>query len=131
MDKYEARAIFAICYNNERNSYMQMILKNLFGFYSNGGNRVDNCSNSQKIGRMLRKRYIIALSIIAFLVVFSQVIIQYSITKQQDDSRVVNISGRQRMLSQRINKDAFGLYVSVDEKEQKLYLDELTQSLDL
>jgi len=96
-----------------------------------GGNWVNNYSNSEKIGRMLRRRYIIALSIIAFLVIFSQVIIQYRINKQQDDSRVVNISGRQRMLSQRINKDAFGLYVSTDEKEQKRYLDELTQSLDL
>lgn len=92
---------------------------------------VNNDTNSKKVGKMLKRRYIAALSIIAFLVVFSQIIIQYSITRQQDDSRVVNISGRQRMLSQRINKDAFGLYISADKNEQKRYLDELTQSLEL
>jgi len=96
-----------------------------------GGHGMSNDTNSKKVGNMLKKRYIAALSIIAFLVVFSQIIIQYSITRQQDDSRVVNISGRQRMLSQRINKDAFGLYISADVNEQKRYLDELTQSLEL
>jgi len=88
-------------------------------------------SNSRKIGRMLRKRYIIALSIIALLVICSQIIIQYTIMKQQDDSRIVNISGRQRMLSQRINKDVFGLYMSSDAAEQKRYLEELSNSLEL
>ena len=92
---------------------------------------MDKESNSKKMGRMLKKRYIIALSIIAFLVIFSQVIIQYTIAKQQDDSRVVNISGRQRMLSQRINKDVFGLYISSDTTDQKRYLEELSYSLDL
>ena len=88
-------------------------------------------SSSKKMGRMLQKRYIVALSIIAFLVIFSQIIIQYTIAKQQDDSRVVNLSGRQRMLSQRINKDVFGLYISSDAIDQKRYLDELSNSLDL
>lgn len=88
-------------------------------------------SRSKKMGRMLQKRYIIALSIIAFLVIFSQIIIQYTIAKQQDDSRVVNISGRQRMLSQRINKAAFGLYISSAAKDQERYLEELGYSLDL
>ncbi|MGE5626638.1 MAG: diguanylate cyclase [Solirubrobacterales bacterium] len=92
---------------------------------------MNNDTNSKKVGRMLQRRYIAALNIIAFLVIFSQIIIQYSITRQQDDSRVVNISGRQRMLSQRINKDAFGLYISADANDQKRYLDELTQSLEL
>lgn len=88
-------------------------------------------SNSQKIGKMLQKRYILALSLIAFLVIFSQGMIQYTIMNQQDDSRIVNIAGRQRMLSQRINKAAFGLYISTEATSQKRYLDELTASLAL
>lgn len=80
---------------------------------------------------MLRKRYSIAICIIAFLVVISQAIIQYSIVKQEYDSRIVNISGRQRMLSQRISKDAFTLYESANTAEQKRYLDELESSLAL
>jgi diguanylate cyclase (GGDEF)-like protein/PAS domain S-box-containing protein len=88
-------------------------------------------SNSVKIGKMLQKRYIIALSIIALLVVSSQVMIQYTIAAQEDDSRVVNISGRQRMLSQRINKSAFGLYISTDIQDQNRYSKELGNSLEL
>lgn len=88
-------------------------------------------SRSRQIGGMLKKRYLIALSIIAFLLVFSQIMIQYTIAKQENDSHVVNISGRQRMLSQRINKAAFGLYISSDENDRKRYLKELNDSLEL
>ena len=67
---------------------------------------------SRQIGRMLRKRYVLALSLFGGLVLFSQGMIQLSIFFQQDDSRIVNIAGRQRMLSQRINKAVFGLHAS-------------------
>lgn len=92
---------------------------------------MNNRTNSSKVGKMLKKRYILALSIIACLVLVSQVIIQVAIISQQDDSRVVNLAGRQRMLSQRINKAAFGLYISNDVVNQKRYLEELAFSLDL
>lgn len=55
----------------------------------------------------LRKRYVFALGLIALLVVASQAIMQYLISDEAHDSRVVNIAGRQRMLSQRITKTAF------------------------
>lgn len=90
-----------------------------------------NKKNSREIGQMLKKRYVLALSIIAFLVILSQGIVQMTIISQQDDSRIVNIAGRQRMLSQRINKTAFGLYVSTEAKDQDRYLKELTASLEL
>lgn len=54
----------------------------------------------------LRRRYLLALSLIALLVICSQGLIQYALIDQEDDSRVVNIAGRQRMLSQRISKCA-------------------------
>ena len=54
--------------------------------------------------RILRHRYILALSIIAFLIILSQIFIQLTMAKNNDDGRVINISGRQRMLSQRIAK---------------------------
>lgn len=88
-------------------------------------------ANSRKIGRMLRNRYILALTLVAFLVVLSQGIIQLAILSQQDDSRVVNIAGRQRMLSQRINKTVFGLYLNGSAENQERYLKELQLSLDL
>ncbi len=54
--------------------------------------------------RILRHRYILALSIIVLLVILNQTFIQVTLTKNDDDSRVINISGRQRMLSQKITK---------------------------
>lgn len=57
----------------------------------------------------LRRRYIIALSLIALLTLVSQGVVQLLIADQEYDSRVVNIAGRQRMLSQKIAKSA--LYV--------------------
>lgn len=81
--------------------------------------------DSLQVARMLKKRYTLALSIIAFLVIFSQILIQFAINAQRDDSRVINIAGRQRMLSQRINKAAFGLYITQSSSETKRYIDEL------
>lgn len=48
--------------------------------------------------------YLIALGGIALSIIISQFLIQSFISKQQDDSRVVNVAGRQRMLSQQISK---------------------------
>jgi len=88
-------------------------------------------NNARQLGNMLRRRYITALSIIALLLVISQVLIQMTVFSQEDDSRVVNIAGRQRMLSQRINKAVFGLYISETQEVKKRYFDELNTSLIL
>ncbi|REE05603.1 sensor histidine kinase [Marinoscillum furvescens] len=50
--------------------------------------------------------YLIALGCIALSIVVSQILIQTSISRQQDDSHIINIAGRQRMLSQKISKVA-------------------------
>ena len=52
----------------------------------------------------LRQRYLVALSLIALLTIVSQGILQFLIADQKFDSRIVNIAGRQRMLSQKITK---------------------------
>lgn len=48
--------------------------------------------------------YILALSVIASVAIIGQVLIQDHLKGQRDDSRVVNVAGKQRMLSQRISK---------------------------
>lgn len=53
--------------------------------------------------------YLIALGCIALSIIISQFLIQSFISRQQDDSRIVNVAGRQRMLSQRISKIALQL----------------------
>ncbi|HUX36933.1 MAG TPA: diguanylate cyclase [Rectinemataceae bacterium] len=52
----------------------------------------------------IRRRAIFALSLIALLVGASLAAIQLALAQGKDDSRVVNVSGRQRMLSQKIAK---------------------------
>lgn len=64
----------------------------------------------------LRRRYVVALSLIAFLTIASQFLMQLQISDQSYDSRVVNIAGRQRMLSQKITKLAY--YVATAESPE-------------
>ncbi|MEO9474771.1 MAG: type IV pili methyl-accepting chemotaxis transducer N-terminal domain-containing protein [Cyclobacteriaceae bacterium] len=54
--------------------------------------------------KKLEYLYLIALGCIALSIVISQLLIQTSISRQQDDARVINVAGRQRMLSQKISK---------------------------
>lgn len=50
--------------------------------------------------------YILALSIIAILSLFSHYLVQNIVAEQEATARVVNLAGRQRMLSQRITRFA-------------------------
>ncbi len=52
----------------------------------------------------LGKYYLVALCAIALSIILSQILIQKFISEQENDSRVINLSGRQRMLSQKISK---------------------------
>ena len=86
----------------------------------------------KKVIKLIRNRYILAISIIALMLILSQIIVQYNISSEEDKTSVINIAGRQRMLSQRINKTVLELYSSEDYKDKVNYLNEkLTQSIDL
>lgn len=65
-------------------------------------------------------QYLLFLGGLTLIIVISQVLIQKSISESKTDSRIVNVSGRQRMLSQKISKSAMRLQASNNEKE---YLD--------
>ncbi|GEO83048.1 diguanylate cyclase [Pararhodospirillum oryzae] len=54
-------------------------------------------------------QYILALALLAALAITSHIAIAKLVTQQADTARVVNIAGRQRMLSQRIAMLAFDL----------------------
>lgn len=69
--------------------------------------------------KYINRRYATALLITASLLLVSQIIIQLTIINMKSDARVVNISGRQRMLSQKITKCSFGLLLS-DTAEQSV-----------
>lgn len=52
----------------------------------------------------LKRRYAIFIASIVLTLVVSQVIIQYDLRQQNQDAELINLAGRQRMLSQRISK---------------------------
>jgi len=52
----------------------------------------------------LSKIYLLALGIIAFLVLVSQIFIQRALSGNEYDAQIINIAGKQRMLSQKISK---------------------------
>lgn len=58
----------------------------------------------QQVARRLTRFYVIALTIIAVLTVSGLLFIKHTINNHYDDSRVLNVAGRQRMLSQRLTK---------------------------
>lgn len=58
----------------------------------------------QQVARRLTRFYVMALTVIAVLAISGLLFIRRTISNHSDDSRVVNVAGRQRMLSQRLTK---------------------------
>ncbi len=75
--------------------------------------------------------YILALSGIAAIAIVGQMLIQNHLKNQLDDSRVVNVAGRQRMLSQKISKHVLQLSAPQNEAERASVLKNFKGSVDL
>jgi signal transduction histidine kinase len=58
------------------------------------------------VARRLTRFYLLALTAVALLTLAGQVLIQYALRDLRDDAHVVNVAGRQRMLSQQLTKTA-------------------------
>src|SRR2546429_9646280 len=81
--------------------------------------------------RRLTIFYICALCSVALLSILGQVIIQVSIQQQTSDALVINIAGRQRMLSKKISKDALILQIATDPTVRTARTKELQQTVTL
>jgi len=69
----------------------------------------------------LRRLYFFALLTIAITIILSQFLVQYNLKQQLSDSKIINISGKQRMLSQKIVKEILILhYVSANASPQQI-----------
>ncbi|MHC5541070.1 type IV pili methyl-accepting chemotaxis transducer N-terminal domain-containing protein, partial [Singulisphaera rosea] len=79
--------------------------------------------------RLLNRRYRAAFISVAVLVLLNSLVIQPSLLRLTSDAPVINIAGRQRMLSQRLAKAA--LERARDPADQARLLNELEQVLDL
>ncbi len=54
--------------------------------------------------RRLTARFIAALGALALLALVGHIFVQLALVKQSNDARILNVAGRQRMLSQRLSK---------------------------
>ena len=83
----------------------------------------------QKKIHNLKLIYGIALTFIGLTIFLSALLMGSAIKNHEDVARVINLSGRQRMLSQRITKGVLALAYTKDPKEQKHQLEVLSKSL--
>ena len=72
--------------------------------------------------------YILALSVIAAVAVVGQALIQSHLQAQLSDSRVINVAGKQRMLSQKITKTVLLLKEGQSAPERLTIVENLKQS---
>jgi PAS domain S-box-containing protein len=54
--------------------------------------------------RKLKGRYSIFIASIVIIILTTQAVVQYDLGQQNEDAKLINVAGRQRMLSQRISK---------------------------
>lgn len=90
-------------------------------------------SNSldQRTFDKLRRLYIIALSTIAVSVIVSQILIRTHLSGQESDSTLINVAGRQRMLSQKLTKDIVSLSSETNLEHRNLLKDKIKSTLHL
>ncbi|MEL6194610.1 MAG: histidine kinase dimerization/phospho-acceptor domain-containing protein, partial [Bacteroidota bacterium] len=68
----------------------------------------------------LRRFYLIAVAIICMVIIGSQLVLQSSIELQSDDSKVINIAGRQRMFSQKLVKGLLAAQYAPEKQDHYL-----------
>ncbi len=81
--------------------------------------------------RSLTVKYVAALATVAMLAITGQVLIQVMLARQHQDGAVINVAGRQRMLSQRLVKNALALSLPLDPEARSVRRDELRETLEL
>ncbi|HTN74435.1 MAG TPA: ATP-binding protein [Pirellulaceae bacterium] len=77
--------------------------------------------------RRLTFLYIAALSAVALLTIAGQVGVQWSLATQQRNSTVVNLAGRQRMLSQKLAKTSLLVADATNEQQRQQLAEHLKQ----
>ena len=91
--------------------------------------RDDNNSLDHTTFLKFRRFYILALVLIAVTIVISQILIQKHLDTQLNDSKIVNIAGRQRMLSQRLVKNVLLLQSSPGKIESDEIIETFSKDL--
>lgn len=79
----------------------------------------------------LRRLYIFALLTIAITVLLSQLLIQYNLHSQLSDSKIINFSGKQRFLSQKLTKEILILNFVTETENNKEGIDKINEIIRL
>lgn len=80
---------------------------------------------------ILNRRYLAVLGLVALLVLVNQAVVQPSLFRLMTDAPLINLAGRQRMLSQRLAKSALALEAAAGDTERRARRDELAGVLEL
>lgn len=94
----------------------------------------DNSTNSidsaDSLIRRLGTRYLVVLALVALLMVIDQAVVQPLLVRLDAYAPAINLSGRQRMLSQKLTKAALELQASDSETARDACRAELRDTLD-
>ena len=77
----------------------------------------------------IRKWYLFALAAIALSIIVAQILIQHHLNSQLDDSKVINVAGRQRAYSQKLTKEVLLLKELSDPEQRNQIFAELRETL--
>jgi signal transduction histidine kinase len=64
---------------------------------------------AERTARLLTQRYLIALAAVGVLSLLGQGLVQWALSTQAHDARLINLAGRQRMLSQQLAKSVIAV----------------------
>lgn len=79
----------------------------------------------------IRKWYLLALAGIALTIIAAQILVQVHLNSQLNDSRVINVAGRQRAYSQKLVKEVFLLKESANPSEKNKILSDIQNTLTI
>lgn len=77
----------------------------------------------------MQKWYLLALAAIAITIIIAQILIQLHLNSQLDDSRVINVAGRQRAYSQKLVKEVLLLKQNLSNQEKQRILLEIKKTI--
>ncbi|MEM8928578.1 MAG: histidine kinase [Bacteroidota bacterium] len=100
-------------------------MANQEGTNGNGLHRSLDTETFQRV----QKWYLFALAAIAITVIVAQILIQQHLDSQLDDSRVINVAGRQRAYSQKLVKEVLQLNALSDPSKRDDVIKALKQTL--
>ena len=84
-----------------------------------------------KTYKRLMRTFVASLILLLFVFFLKQVVIRYQIAQEVNTSYIINIAGRQRMLSQKIAKDLVRIHTREPSEQDDQYRSDLASSLKL